>query len=153
MQKTRGNVFCNSFLLLSTGCNHFFLILIVSTTVEPLCLLAYSVVTNRPVPASLPRLMVIVLGITKRFLLITMRSHSRTTSAARFLRDELPNNSTQLVCQMQFPCQNIADNDKMSVLFYQHALLLQRIQIEFIKWRILFLYFTKHLYICKIETT
>ena len=60
-------MFCNSFLLLSTGCNHFFLILMVSTTVEPLCLLAYSVVTNRPVPASLPRLMVIAFVILKRF--------------------------------------------------------------------------------------
>lgn len=59
-------MFCNSFLFLLTG-RHYFLILIVSTTVEPLCLLAYFVVTNRPVPASLPRLMVIVLGITKHF--------------------------------------------------------------------------------------
>ena len=69
-------MFCNSFLLLSTGCNHFFLILIVSTTVEPLCLLAYSVVTNRPVPASLPRLMAIVFGIIKHFTISLLDSYS-----------------------------------------------------------------------------
>lgn len=54
-------------LFLLTG-RHYFLILIVSTTVVPLCLLAYSVVTNRPVLASLPRLIVVVFGIIKFFV-------------------------------------------------------------------------------------
>lgn len=43
--------------------HHFFLILMVSTTVVLGCLFAYSIGTNCPLSASLPRLIVVVFGI------------------------------------------------------------------------------------------
>lgn len=58
-------MFCNSFLLLSAE-HHFFLILMVSTTVVLGCLFAYSIDTNCPLSASLPRLVVVVFFHEKR---------------------------------------------------------------------------------------
>ena len=125
-------MFCNSFLLLLAE-YHFFLILIVSTTVVPLCLLAYSVVTKRPVLASLPRLIVVVFGIIKRFYSVQLLFPDSSV-LPRLLyaggRMSCYFSWHNLYAKCHFPAKIMTDNDKMSVLYLKHTDFLLYLKIK-----------------------